>query len=97
MGFETRVGTRYGVGRVWVRVKFEAPMQNPYPRYGFQRVWPWPGQSQTFTHSSTKHDFSNNRLQNIEQKHTSTILNIAGFFLSGPFPPSSILATPLCV
>jgi len=40
-------------------------------------------------------NFSNNRLQNIEQKHTSTILNIAGFFLSGPIPSIFNFLLPL--
>jgi len=93
MGFETRVGTWVWVGRVWVWVEFEAPVQNPYPRCGFQRVWPWPGP--LLIHQQNM-KFSNNRLQNIEQKHISTILNIAGFFQSGPIPSIFDFLLPLC-
>src|SRR5712672_1741847 len=93
MGFETHVGTWVWVRQVWVWVEFEAPMQNPYPCCGFQQVWPWPGLLLIY---QQKIIFSNNHLQNIEQKHTSTILNITGFFLSGPIPSIFNFLLPLC-
>src|SRR5712671_2232722 len=90
IGFETHMGIQVWV-RVWV--EFEAPVQNPYLHCRFQQVWPWPGP--LLVHQQNM-NFSNNRLQNIEQKHTSTILNIASFFLSGLIPSIFNFLLPLC-